>query len=410
MKFDFKNQRILITQPLVHGINGSTLVTLELANFLQSRGAKVKVYTYTLDNPAKSLYEKRNIHVDSAQQNPDYKLSDFDYIWINSQTLPESLVRDLGQKHTRMPRFIFLHMSSMDWIPDEHPYIFGLEEKLACKTLYICEEVRKSNLDYFNKEPDYAYFRNPAPMNFLREKTNRKTSLKQILFVSNYLPEELREAKTLLEQKGVSVKILGENEDEYTLLDESILSKYDAVVSIAKTVHYCLVHNTPVYVYGKFGGCGWLNSDNYERAKETNFCGSYGFNNKTTKKIIEEIEGGFLDAQEYQNRNLQSFQQEFLISNVIENIFANCRLPKPVHFSKSYINALSSAQQFAAVRFGEWSNVWKLVNDIRDRDNDIMRKDKYINDLKRQIKNKNDILNSRSVKAWLKINRALRRK
>ena len=117
-----------------------------------------------------------------------------------------------------------------------------------------------------------------------------------------------------------------------------------------------------------------------------------------------------MDAQEYQNRNLQSFQQEFLISNVIENIFANCRLPKPVHFSKSYINALSSAQQFAAVRFGEWSNVWKLVNDIRDRDNDIMRKDKYINDLKRQIKNKNDILNSRSVKAWLKINRALRRK
>ena len=44
-KFDFKGKRILITHPFLYEINGATIVTLELATFLQEQGAKVCVYT-----------------------------------------------------------------------------------------------------------------------------------------------------------------------------------------------------------------------------------------------------------------------------------------------------------------------------------------------------------------------------
>jgi hypothetical protein len=401
-KFDFNNKRILITQPLVHGINGSTLVTLELASYLKERGASVVVYTYTLDNPARELFEKKDISLSVAKDEPNFKLSDFDYIWVNSQTLPKSLVEDL-RNTTELPYFIFLHMSSMDWIPDEHPYIFELEEKLSDLTLYICEEVRKSNLEYFKKEPNYAFFRNPAPLNFLRNSCDAAEKIERVLFVSNYLPEELRKARQILEKKGIKVNILGENEDMHVLLDEKILQQYDAVVSIAKTTHYCLVHNTPIYIYGKFGGCGWLNSANYERAKETNFCGSYGFDYKKPEQIVEEILGGYKKAKSFQKNHHDAFLKDFLISNIVDDIFLNCHKKKSHDFSKEYITMLSSAQDFAKIRFESWSDVYRLQNELKLRDIEAAR-------LSEELSGAKQVLDSRSIQAWLKFNRLIRGK
>ena len=94
----FKNKRILITQPLIRGFNGSTIVTLELAEEFQKLGAKVTVYTCDYAEPAKSCFVKKHIKVDAAQDNPSYKLTDFDYIWVHSQILPISLINALSTK------------------------------------------------------------------------------------------------------------------------------------------------------------------------------------------------------------------------------------------------------------------------------------------------------------------------
>ena len=78
----FKNKRFLITQPIIRGFNGSTLVTLELATTLQNLGAKVTLYTCNYAKPASTYFQKANLHVDTLKDNPNYKLSDFDYILI----------------------------------------------------------------------------------------------------------------------------------------------------------------------------------------------------------------------------------------------------------------------------------------------------------------------------------------
>jgi len=56
---NIKNKHFLITQPIICGLWGSTIVTLELADFLQKNGAKVSVYTYFCDNPAKFFLIKK---------------------------------------------------------------------------------------------------------------------------------------------------------------------------------------------------------------------------------------------------------------------------------------------------------------------------------------------------------------
>ena len=89
--FDFKGKRILITHPFLYEINGATIVTLELAAFLQEQGAKVCVYVNVFEDPIKQYFSREGIRVDVANKMPRYHLSDFDFVWINSQTFPVSL-------------------------------------------------------------------------------------------------------------------------------------------------------------------------------------------------------------------------------------------------------------------------------------------------------------------------------
>lgn len=367
-ELSISGKRFLICQPLIHGINGSTLVTLELADYLQSRGAIVDIFTLTLHNPAKDLFLSKNLKVSAVQNNPIYKLEDYDYIWTNSQVLPPTIINDLGKKHKKYPAFIFLHMSSMEWIPDEHPFVYMLEERLSSLSLYICEAVRDSNTSFFYNEPPYDYYRNPAPNSFLNlpKKTNNCDYPKKILFVSNYLPEELKIAKKILSKKGISVEILGEGGDSYSLLTPKILQKYDAVVSIAKTVQYCLVSGVPIYIYGKFGGAGWLTSKNLTKAKMTNFCGSEGFLKKSADEIVSELLSSYIKGKSFQEEHLEEFMSNFSLEACIPNILNNISPKELTPFDSQYLSMLRAAQYFERVRFEEWSNVWILNNNIRE--------------------------------------------
>lgn len=393
--FHYEEKRFLICQPLIHNINGSTLVTFELAKYLKNKGSDVTVYTCTLDNPARELFEKSNLKVLTPNSSKNLKLRDFDYIWIHSQVLPKTIIEDLGKNHSKYPIFIFLHMSSMDWLPDEHPYILNLEEQLSDLSLYICEEVRKSNTGFFLKEPEYGYFRNPAPSYFLPS-AKRKKKLEKILFVSNYLPEELYAAKEELARKGYFVKFLGEDGDDYKLLTPNMLQQYDAVISIAKTAQYCLINNTPIYIYGKFGGCGWLNKKNYKKAKSCNFCGSDGFSHKTSKKIITEFLSGYDDAFSFQHEYHEKFQKDLLIDNVLDDLLLMATNKQKNVLLKQEVAALVAAQEFSNIRFAEWTRAWNNEKDIKK--------------LKKQNEDLRKIVNSKSVKLWLKINRIIKSK
>ena len=56
--------------------------------------------------------------------------------------------------------------------------------------------------------------------------------------------------------------------------------------------------NTPIYCYDHFGGPGYLNTENFSKAKYFNFSGR-GFSRKDANTIASEVIDGFDDCMEF---------------------------------------------------------------------------------------------------------------
>ncbi len=396
--------RVLITHPFLYEINGATCVTLELAEYLQSCGDTVTIYTNTLHNPIKKYLSDKKIHVDTGRDNPNYHLKDFDIVWINSQSFPISLLKELGdaEKIKHAPKFIFMHMSAHEECADELPYIYHFEEELSSLSLFVSEEAFNLNKKYFEHLPSYDFYRNPAPEAFSKVDVHAK-DLKKLLVVANFPCDEVREIQPLLQEKGIAVDYLGYFGDKYDLISTDMISKYDAIISIGKTVQYCLVSGKPVYVYGQFGGPGWLDDANFEKAKKLNFSGR-GFHDKTPEEITDEIILGYHSAANYYANNQKIFQEQFLIKNVLPGLLQKAKSnPKDIKpFSKAKIASMTSLLKLVMIDFERWYDSYEsssIINKLRQEN--------------RKLRNNNQqlqaVVSSKSVQLWLKLNRAIKR-
>lgn len=360
-------KRFLITQPMIYGYNGSTMVAVELARYLIDEGADVTIYTYAYDYPIKAELDRISLKVVVAGEDENLHLRDFDYIWVHSQVLPISIIDELGHKlPSNMPKFIFLHMSPFDWIPDERPYIYHMEEKLSGKTLVISEEVEESISKCFDDKSEwggFGYFRNPAPMEFAECPYSPSSQLKNILVVSNHIPSELNGAVGLVKEIGLNVVLFGEVGDEYKSITPEILSQYDLVVTIGKTVQYCLVVGVPVYIYDKFGGCGYLNGKNFRQAERLNFSGR-GFEKKNEKDIVDDIVNGYKAAIDYQANNLHKFRSKFAIGRVVPEIIKGINERPVERWDSVYVEAVKGCQIAARRDFRNGLMLYKANQEI----------------------------------------------
>ena len=348
----FNGKRILITQPILHSFCGSTVVTIELAEYLQKCGAKVEVYSYTLDSPVVEEFRKRKIKVTTTDDNPIMKMRDYDYIWIHSQVMPESLCKQLSSLSKRKgPIFIFLHMSTHDYIPDEFQWIYSFEDKIADKVLFISEEIEKSHLDLMEKDIPTGYFRNPAPSSYIkRNKKGAKHTIGRVLIVSNHAPIEVEAAASILRSNGIIVDHLGGNGKRYSLISPKDINNYDAIITIGKTVQYCLLSKKPAYVYDIFGGPGYLGNKNYKTAKEYNFSGR-GFGKKDAETIADEIISRYNDALNFSGSLSETELRDFSLEYVLENVFNGIKKKNKDGISKAQELSIFYAQRLAKYRF-----------------------------------------------------------
>ena len=409
---------------MIRGINGSTMVTLELATTLNQLGAKTTVYTCDYDNPAKKIFENQNIQVVTSDDNPKFKLNDFDYVWVHSQILPTSLIKGLSRKKlSDYPCFIFLHMSGMDWIPDEKPWIYNLENKLSSLSLFISEEVKQVNLPFLDSDIPVGFFRNPAPLVYCNRDKIPSSSIKKLLIVSSHPPKEVIEAKEILTKKHkITVTLLGEGQEKYELFSKQLLEQYDAVLTIAKTVPYCLISGTPVYIYDTFGGGpGWLNKDNFKKAKIRNFSGyqNYNYPNyeggvfhyKKAEDIVEEIINGYQESLVFHAKNKEKFYNEFVINSVLPPLFQNIKKRKIESFNERYTNAAIAAEQFATIRFkasGILYNRDSYIHMLQKEKDNLHHKNQYLqNENSKLISYKKNTQSVFESKAYRLFNKAL---
>lgn len=351
------------------------MVIFEMAKYFKERGDDVVIFTWLLNDPMKTLIADAGIYATTYDY--DAKLDDFDVVWVHHQVLPRKILDEL-EKKKKQPIFLFHHLSSIEDLYLEQPYIYELENKIASKSLFVAESGLSTMEKYYNLK-NTRIFPNCAPReffgNFLRD------SLNNVLVVSNHVPEEMQEAAGILKNRGVAVDFVGGDKQE--IITPQKLQKYDAVVSIGKTVQYCLCSNTPVYIYDINGGCGYLNEKNYKLAKRSPFSGRE-FSKKTADEIATEIAEGFFRARDYQNEKLGEFQKEFNYDTYIKELICETTPKMITPFDEKYAHYVRVAMDTMRERI-------YYIQKNKDSLEELMR-------LEGQIK----ILKSKSLKGRVK--------
>lgn len=142
-----------------------------------------------------------------------------------------------------------------------------------------------------------------------------KKTLKKVAVVSNHPPKEILDLTLLdsgieFDYYGIAAKV--------EMLNDTVLSKYDVVISIGYTVVFAISANVPVYIYDHFGGDGYLNADNYEINSYYNFSGRPRCNKKSTAAIINELKVNFSSA-------IDSFRQVYELMVAERNIMSRIK-------------------------------------------------------------------------------------
>lgn len=360
-----RGSSVLITHTLISNIMGSTMVCAQVAEELQRMGASVVVLASSFTGSARAIFENKGIRVEVGED-LEASIFDFDYVWVHSQLLPLSFVEQLGtvsREHVpdgkRLPAFIFNHMSALDASPDEHPYIPLLEETIASAEVFVSQEARDAlNKDYdteANQGIPQRIVPNPAPSIYAQSsKVGTHPRVPQrIAIISNHVPPELFDAAEMLGSADVHVDIIGE-QGVVQEVTPALIAQYDGVITIGKTVQYCMMSSTPVFVYDRFGGFGYLNDENFDACAYANFSGRGGAR-KNGEGIAKDVIDDFQQACSYSDAMHGVWRETYGMEHVLEDLFESVEPRTSITFPyPGYEHTLRMQMRFAWRYYRSW--------------------------------------------------------
>ena len=235
--------------------------------------------------------------------------------------------------------------------------------------------------------------------------------LENIAVISNHIPDEEKQAIELLKNKGYNVDIYGLEGTKVYITDE-ILSKYDAVITIGKTVQYAMSLKIPVYVYDIHGGPGYLNMENVEQCREKNFSGR-GFTKKTANQIFEEIEKNFESTLNDLEKIKQYAYENFCFEKIFDTFVEKIELTKDIDLEKLKQDYSKHNRNILVSKKISKYIIDKYDKIINRRNEDIKYLQKEIESLQKEIEGRDkkilSIESSKSYKIYEKIRNIFRR-
>lgn len=279
------SHKVLITNHHLSEFYGSEIATFDIAREFAKLGWEVNVATFTYEEPIKSFFHKENIKVFNVLEEK-LPLDEYDLIWSHHVPVLYKLLMDDNVVAKKI-----IHCSLSPFEPLEVAPVFANDLTLC---LANSEETKNTLID--EGVEGVRIFPNSVTQDFIENYNTKKTkNLKNILIVSNHVPNEILSLIELAKKKDIKIKIIG-NGNEYNFVTPKLLAEYDAVITIGRTVQYCLAEGIPVYCYDHFGGIGWINIDNIDTEEFYNFSGRATKRKINAEVILKEIIDGFDDT------------------------------------------------------------------------------------------------------------------
>ena len=265
---------------------GAEITSLEIAEALSNLGFKVLLAALEI---GKEVADEMDIlgleYVDLSVSS--IKDRNYELIWVGHSVAAYHLMVNEG---VRAKIGIFSSLSFFE--PIEAPPL-----PLLSFSRYVVNS--EENLLHFKSQyPQLTdrveIFPNASPVGFfVAYKSSHNVRLSSIVIISNHLPREVVDLIPQLECDGIKVDVIG-LEGKRARVTPEILSNYSAVITIGKTVQYCLAQGIPVFCYDHFGGPGWVTLDSFEKAFVKNFSGRCTYAPRTSEALGVEMLSGFI--------------------------------------------------------------------------------------------------------------------
>lgn len=313
---------ILITQGELVQYAGSEIITLELAEYFSQKGSRVDILSGHIGLPIKKEFTRlKNVSLHTTTQKINF--NNLDLVWIHHNLIPSEIIK-LATSGSLKSRVVFHHMSSV--LPLEAPFYPIIEKELADLILFN-SYLTKNAIESKTKDISLSgeVFNNPAPEKFYKARPElNKEKPRKILVVSSHAPKEIITATNMLKRRNISIEFMGEGRlREFRCVTPKDIINADVVITIGKTVQYCVLSGTPVYCYDHFGGPGYLSRRNFLKAAEYGFSGK-GFSMKTPTVITQDILGQYrrsqIDAKYIKNMHSADYLMPARIDMVLKNI------------------------------------------------------------------------------------------
>lgn len=273
-----KRKSILLTNFNIINFSGSEIDTVTVANYFISIGYNVDIFTLDYGEPLSKIVNK-NIRVVTLN-NVSLLKKKYDLVWSHHYPLLDYLIFNQNIKANHI---IYISLSSFEPLETLPQYYMNLSLIGA-----LSDEAIQALDKQMPEKRNILKFPNYATNNFFKHKIKEINNVRKICIVSNHIPSELYDFKEIAEANNIKVDLYGTG-NIIKYIDDKVLSKYDVIISIGKTVYYSIAMGKHVYCYDKFGGCGFITSKNIDKAFKYNFSGR-GFNKKLTgEKIYNDI-------------------------------------------------------------------------------------------------------------------------
>lgn len=282
--------RILLGTNHFQEIAGSELVIQEFAELFIHAGHEVVITANFVGQPMQGMAERAG--ATTCLASAELNALEFDLVMVINQVAP---LLSYAASTVMRPatRFVFLHVD-LNFTLSQPGLV---HEPLLADEIWLHSEEAK---DYFIgeglPEEKVRLFHNAAPPRFWRPEREYRQRLERVAIVSNHLPEELAGMAALLREQGMAVTHHGRGGDSYGRIGPGALLDADVVISIGKTVPYCLASRTPVFIYDHFAGPGYLSAENLERAAWYNFSGRCSRTPRSAEQLATELVEGYAEG------------------------------------------------------------------------------------------------------------------
>ena len=344
-------KNILITNYEMINFMGSEINAATIAKRFKELGYKVYMLAMYFGDPLYSqVKDSFDEIIDITKNEFDFSKIEFDLVWVHHSFLLNWLIFEYKIKAKKI---IVSSLSPVVPFESMPPYANDLSLVLA-NSQETKEQLLKEGINEVFVLENYSfksYF----------EQENEVKELKNIAIVSNHIPDEVMEAKKMLEEKKYNVQIYGVAGKKELITDE-ILKKYDAIISIGKTVQYAMSLQIPIYVYDIHGGEGYLTLENLEKNRAKNFSGR-GFNKKSAGEIYTEITQKFNEALKIAPEIKKYAYDNFCFENNIDKILQIIDEKSDIDIDKimdNYDRSLLITQQLSNYLIGKYEDMLRV--------------------------------------------------